>query len=93
MRKTMVVLLSALAPPVVACTGDVQDGGAKDAATEDCAKLDAEAEQIQANILAQYAMDYPGRAGAPCNPPPNDNYAQQCQAYLDKQAQAAACRG
>ena len=93
MRNGMVALVAALGGAVLGCAGDVQGDGAKDAATQDCAKLEADAAQIQANILAQYARDYPGRNTAPCNPPPNDNYAQQCQAYLDKQAEAAACRG
>jgi hypothetical protein len=60
-----------------------------------CDQYDREAQQMEQNLIESYARDYPDPAHqshGPCNPPPNNQYYQACQALADKRQQAEACR-
>ncbi len=62
---------------------------------KDCDQYDREAQRMEQDLRARYAADYPDPAhqsNGPCNPPPNSEYANDCQALAAKQQQAAACR-
>jgi hypothetical protein len=62
---------------------------------KDCSRYDREAQQMEQNLNASYQRDFPDAAHqshGPCNPPPNSEYYNACQALVAKQQQAAACR-
>jgi hypothetical protein len=59
---------------------------------KDCSQYDREAQEMEQNLLASYARDYPGRSVGPCNPPPNNQYWEACQQIAAKRQQAEDCR-